>query len=117
MAVRILAKRVNITAIVKTYEDRTMGTGIQETKEVIAFITTLGVLVGREAVSDGLQLTDALKLFDNKDFREKVSIALDGLTLVPAELKDLSISEGFDLSLAALESFREILSAFEQRAA
>ncbi len=88
-------------------------TGINETQDVIAFITTLGVLIGKEVAGDGLQITDVLKLFESKDFREALSQAFSGLTLVPAELKDLSVSEGFDLSLAALESFKEILAAFE----
>ncbi len=87
--------------------------GINETQDVIAFISTLGVLIGKEVSEDGLQITDVLKLFESKDFREALSQAFSGLTLVPAELKDFSVSEGFDLSLAALEAFREILSTFE----
>ena len=42
-----------------------------------------------------------------------IAAAIDNISVVPSELSNLTITEGFDLSLAALESFREILSAFE----
>ncbi|SMF34977.1 hypothetical protein [Pseudobacteriovorax antillogorgiicola] len=90
-----------------------MKQGINETKDILGFITALGVLIGKEVSGDGLQLTDLLKLFDDQDFRSKVSDAYQGVMLVPAELRDLSVSEGFDLSLAAIESFRKVLESFE----
>ncbi|NRA63472.1 MAG: hypothetical protein HRU19_03250 [Pseudobacteriovorax sp.] len=86
---------------------------IKETQDVIALITTLGVLIGREVSGDGLQLTDVLKLLESSEFRENLEAALDGALLVPVELQDLTISEGFDLSMTALEAFRKILAAFE----
>ena len=91
--------------------------GISETKDVLRLITTLGVLIGAEASGDGLEITDVLKLFNDDDFREKLILAFDRITLVPGELSDLSIDEGFDLSILALETVREILSSFSSKAA
>ena len=86
---------------------------VKETKEVIALITTLGVLIGREVSGDGLQIQDVLKLLESEEFRTNLETALEGALLVPVELRDLSVSEGFDLSMTALEAFRKILAAFD----
>ena len=86
---------------------------IKETKDLIELITTLGVLIGREVSGDGLQLTDVLKLLESSEFRGNLEEALDGALLVPIELGDLSLSEGFELSMLVLEAFRKILAAFD----
>lgn len=90
-----------------------MKQGINETMDIVKFMTALGVLIGREVANDGLQITDVFKLFESDDFRAKAAEAFSGLSTVPSELVDLSIDEGFDLSLAALEAFKEILVAFK----
>ena len=91
-----------------------MSRGIKETMDIIAIITALGVLIGEEISVDGLQVTDVFMLFESDDFRNKAYEALRAVSVVPAELRDLSVNEGFELSLASISTVREILASFER---
>lgn len=86
--------------------------GINETTQVLAFIETLGVALGKEISGDGLDLWDAFKVFDDPEFREKLGEAIEGITLVPSEIQDIDIVEGFTLSKKALDVAQNILTAF-----
>ncbi len=89
--------------------------GIENLKEVLKFVTVLGVLIGNEATGDGLDYFDFLKLLGNEEFKVKLAEAISGIELVPAEAADLSVNEGFELTLLAIEGVKEILEAFSKK--
>ncbi len=87
--------------------------GINETQQILAFIETLGVALGKEVAGDGLSIWDALKIFEDPSFRKKLGDAIEGVQLVPEEIKDIDIVEGFTLSKQALDVVQKILAAFK----
>lgn len=91
--------------------------GVNNTKEVLRFVTALGVLIGEEVSSDGLQASDVLKLFEDQQFKAKLAAAIKDVSLIRAELSDLSITDTFEVGMEALKSAREIMAAFEKKAA
>ncbi len=91
--------------------------GIENLKEVLKTVTVLGIMIGKEATGDGLDYFDLLKLLGNDEFKTKLAEAISGIELVPAETADLSVNEGFELTLLAIEGAREILQAFNKQPA
>lgn len=73
---------------------------VTETKEAIVAVAAM-YKAFRELAADGIQWTDAVKLWDKyeKDpaFAAKLDKGLQGLDLIGAELADISMWEGLEL--------------------
>ena len=82
---------------------------VKETKELIAGLLILVKLI--EPLKDGVQLADLAKVIEimnkNPEIMEKVKLAIDGIALVPQELKDLDLQEGIDLGLEILKDLKK----------
>lgn len=89
--------------------------GIKETQEAILALIILGKFVA-ERLKDGAGMDDAIalaqKLFD-EEFKAKVMAGVDGIDMVPAEVKDMSIAEMLELA----KIIPEIMAIFAQPAA
>jgi len=70
--------------------------GVKELTEVIELIEALALKI-IPAVADGVQLHDIQVLLD-QDLLDKAKKALEGLTEIDDEIKDLSWAEGAALS-------------------
>jgi hypothetical protein len=83
--------------------------GTKETLEVIELVATLAGLIFKEIRGDGLQLSDAAKIVLSADFQAKLAEALAGITLVGAEIEDLSAAEGFVIAKRLLTAAEDIV--------
>jgi hypothetical protein len=93
-------------------------TGIKETVDVIELIGVITGAIVRELRTDGLQLSDAVKIVMNPAFQVKLAEALSGIGSAPDELQDLSKFEVLDLAEIILKTTRSIVQGLsETRAA
>lgn len=86
--------------------------GIKETKEALAGAMALGVLFYKK-FADGVTTQDFMEIFAkfqlDEAFKKQVVEAYNGADLIGAELKDISLAEGIELSLFGLEQIQKTL--------
>jgi urease gamma subunit len=87
--------------------------GVKETKEAILALVIIGKFVADKA-KDGLDFSDAMalgqKLMDEA-FKAKVMAGVQGMELIPAEMKDLKLAEVFELAQVIPDIIAEIQKA------
>lgn len=93
-----------------------MTVGIKETQELIAGISALSVaLIGAVkkdgAVKGALELVELF--FQDAAFKEAVVGAVENVMAIPAEIKDLDFSEGFELGKDGIELVKSIIGAVQ----
>lgn len=98
-------------------ENKMEKAGIKETKEVLDGLSDLGAFIIEKA-KDGLQAQDGIdivtKIMLDPAFKEKMDLMVSGIQNVPAEIKDLDISEGFDLIKEGYEGYKQIIEALKK---
>lgn len=90
--------------------------GIKETKELVVALGAIGpVLV--KVLKDGVQATDAIALYNeivaNPAVKDAVLAAVDGIKLIPSELKDLSAVEIGELTVLGVQNTIELIKAIK----
>lgn len=77
--------------------------GIKETKELALGAIALGFYLTK-LMKDGFQPSDIVafttKLGSDPVFAEKLQAAYDGVAAVGSEIKDIDVTEGFELAVA-----------------
>ena len=77
--------------------------GIKELKEALVGVNELAIFIAMR-LKDGIGLDDAMaiwsKLSSDEEFKQKMVAAYDGISQVPAEIKDLDLAEGMAFHLA-----------------
>jgi hypothetical protein len=80
--------------------------GNQETKEAALALVVIGVLIAAK-MKDGFQLKDIVELFAeinaNEEMSQVLKVGFENIAQVPAEIKDLSFMEIFDLAAALIK--------------
>lgn len=84
--------------------------GIKESKELIVGIMHIAALLGAR-LKDGVQIDDFPAFMDGVKEDKAIEEAFKGLGGIPAEMKDLSVGEGFELSVAVLAEVPKIIAA------
>lgn len=87
--------------------------GTKETKEAAVALLKIGAFVVKQA-KDGVSVGDAVALFaklQDPAFMAIVAAGADGIDKVPAEFKDMNLSEAFQL---AGDLLPEIIKAIEE---
>lgn len=91
--------------------------GIKETKEVLDGLSDLGAFIIEKA-KDGLQAQDGIdivsKIMLDPGFKAKMDSMVSGIQNVPNEIKDLDISEGFELIKEGYEGYKQIIEALKK---
>lgn len=74
--------------------------GIKETKEALVGLNELSIFMAKR-LKDGVGADDAMAIFQaligDAEFKAKLSAAAEGIKAVPAEIKDVDLSEAVDL--------------------
>lgn len=85
---------------------------IKETKEALSGLLTLAEIIGKE-LKDGAQLQDAVAIFHaiSSDPAKKAELeaAFADIKKVPDEIKDISLSEGVELSSILIKRLPDLL--------
>ena len=84
--------------------------GIENTKEVLDFVGEVGVQVATVLKRGGFHPKDLLTVFEQPTVVDRLRKAVDGITEVPGELKDLDPIEMFVLSRHTLEAAERIVA-------
>lgn len=91
-----------------------MERGDRNVFEVLAFIEALGVAIGKEIRGDGLQVADAFKFLESEAFREHAAKAFEGIELVPGEVSDTGLVDGFLIGKRIIEVSQSITDALKK---
>lgn len=94
-----------------------MSTGIQETKEVLIAANELTLVVIKH-VKDGVAVSDipaiVSEIIASDSFKLALVDAVKGVTNVPAEIKDIDLTEGMELGKVQLAYVPKILEALKK---
>lgn len=87
---------------------------IKNFKEVInlAFIIVIAIL--KEVKKDGFQVSDLFVFLASPEFQAAVKPAMEGIEELPAELKDMDVNEGFELSVSAIFYVKQIIEIYKK---
>ena len=92
--------------------------GIKETKEAIVGLLELATCLA-EKFNDGVQVKDFSELWAklqiDEGFKKKLSDAYEGANGIPAELKDLDLYEGVEMSSVVLAYLPKIVDALKKK--
>ena len=95
-----------------------MESGIKETKDaLVGALEVTVVIINR--FKDGIQLGDDIsaileKWKNDKEFKARLKEAIDGAAKIPEEVKDLNLSEGFELMGVLIGYGPKIIGAFKK---
>lgn len=91
-----------------------MGTGIEESKDVLIAVNELCILLLTK-FKDGVQLSDFTSIFAaitlDSEFKSKIQEAYVGAKAIPAEVLDIDVAETIELSSLQLSYIPKILAA------
>jgi len=91
--------------------------GIKELKEALVGVNELAIFLA-ERMKDGVGVDDAMavftKLTSDAEFKDKMSAAFEGISLIPAELKDVDLSEGMEIAMLQLQYIPALIAAFKK---
>lgn len=95
-----------------------MKEGIQETKEVLLALNELSLMLVKH-LKDGFQLgkdSAAIvgELMMNTELKASLSKAAENVSKVPAELKDLDVSEGVELAISQAVFVPKLIEALKK---
>lgn len=92
-----------------------MKKGLRELSELLDMLFDLSLTIAKE-LKDGFQLSDILsvinKIFGDKEFRDKLTKAVDGASGIPAEIKKMGVDESIGLAMKVLPYVPKIADAF-----
>jgi len=93
-----------------------MEVGITELKEAVVGINEISIfLINR--FKDGVQAADFIafweKMKDDADFKKIVEDAFKGVSAIPVEIKDITLTEGLELATVQLSYIPRIVEAFK----
>lgn len=87
--------------------------GVKESGEVINAIFDLGEAV-IVAAKDGVQVTDVVALLADEKVKASFVAAFEGISKVPAEMGDITLSEGLELGMLALKRIPGLLAVMKK---
>lgn len=91
--------------------------GIEELKAVQIAANELSIFLINQ-LKDGIQLTDAVAVFEkivsDADFKAKILAAAEGISKVPAEIKDLTLPEAAELITIQISYVPKLVEAFKK---
>jgi len=94
---------------------------VKETKELLVGLNHLSLMLVKH-LKDGFQLgKDSVaivsELMTNKELKTALSEAANGVSKVPAEIKDMSLAEGMELVMVQVDFVPKLLEAMKADAA
>lgn len=85
--------------------------GVKETKEAVLALTVLGAFVASR-LKDGVGVDDAMalgqKLMMDAEFKTKLADGVTGLEIIPKEMGELDMADGFELAKVLPEVIAEV---------
>jgi hypothetical protein len=90
--------------------------GIKETKEAFAASLAVGTLIYNK-LKDGAQMSDVMEVIAKFQldpvFKKTVTEGYEGANQVPAELQNLTLSEGIELSIYVMQEGMKAITALK----
>ena len=91
--------------------------GIKETKEALVGLNEVSILIAKR-LKDGAQASDIPALLEDlkkdPEVISKLEAARDNIAAVPAEIKDLQLSEGMELGVVQASYVPKLIAAFKK---
>ena len=95
-----------------------MEMGIKESKEALEGMMELSICM-MEVFKDGMQLSDAMELWDklknDPSVSAKMMMAYEGYKKIPSEMKDLDIAEGIQLAMCVMQRVPDMIKVFQEK--
>jgi hypothetical protein len=96
--------------------EQVVSVGIKEAKEAIIGVNELAIFIASR-LKDGVGVDDVMavweKLKDDEEFKTKIVAAYEGISLVPEEIKDMSLQEGLELAVIQVSYVPQLLAAIK----
>jgi hypothetical protein len=93
-----------------------MSEGIKELKELLVAVNEVSLVLVK-LLKDGIQLSDGMelvgKLVGDEEFKSKLAAAVEGITKLPAEIKDLDLQEGLELATVEIAFIPALVAALK----
>jgi hypothetical protein len=91
--------------------------GIQETKEVLTSLNEFNLVIAKH-LKDGVQKEDIpaiiVDLIASDAFKTSLAKAVENITVVPAEILDIDMGEGFELAQEQVAYIPKLLAALKK---
>lgn len=87
--------------------------GVKELTEVLAAIVEIGLVLIQKS-KDGFDFSDVVSLVGEKDVVAAITAAVEGISEVPDEIKDLDALEGVELAKTVLDYVPRIVESFQK---
>jgi len=87
--------------------------GIVESKKVLSDVMVIAIVIA-ELAKDGVQISDAVALWGNEKLKLAVAELAVSVSKVPAELGDITLVEGIELAMVAVQKVPELIAALKK---
>ena len=84
--------------------------GVQESKEMLVAVMALAAAMVK-AAKDGIQITDLAVLISDENLKGALAAAAEGMTKIPAEMGELTLSEGLELAMTLIQGLPAVIEA------
>lgn len=92
--------------------------GIKETKEMLAAVIELAVVLGpilKDGFQAGQDLGAIIQTFlSNESFKSKLALASDKASEAPSELADVSLAESIELLMVVVPELPKLIKAWQK---
>ena len=89
-----------------------MSKDVHAIKSIMTLAFALANALAKE-LKDGFQFEDVADLLNNQAIRDAIAPALVDIKEIPGELVDISITEGFELSIFTIGQIKELIKAIK----
>jgi len=88
--------------------------GLKDTKELFAGVFAIVKPIVKEIVRDGFQASDLLSFLSSEEFKNEITPAIDGISNVPSEMKDIDLEEIFELAGFSLVEIKDLVKIIKE---
>lgn len=87
---------------------------VKNLKEVIGLVFVIVIAILKEVKKDGFQVSDLFVFLSSQEFQSQITPAIEGVTEIPAEVKDMDANEGIQLGVEVLFYVKAIIEIFKK---
>lgn len=108
-----------LNVLIPSFKDPNSAAGIKETKEAVIGLNEIALVLANR-FKDGVQITDFTVMWDklqnDAEFKAKLEAAWNNYKLIPAEVKDIDLSEGGELVIVQIGYLPKFIDEFKKNA-
>jgi len=88
---------------------------IKNTKELVTLLKAISIPVAKEIPKDGFQPSDLFSFMGSEEFKAAVGPAMENISLVIPEMKDVDIMESAELAKIGIDFIFDLYKALKAK--